>query len=679
MTQHRINTGDHPPIKQYPRRLPLARKEEAEHLVKEMVDNGIIEESSGPWVSPIVLVKKKDGSTRFCVDYRKLNEITKKDSYPLPRIDDTLDASNGSQWFTTLDLKSGYWQVEVRPEDREKTAFTTGQGLWQFKVMPFGLCNAPATFERLMETVLRGLSSEACLVYLDDIIIVGRTFEEHLNNLRKVFPRLQKSQPKIKSQEMQVFPKGDECEKSFNSLKQTLTSSPILTYPRTDKDFILDTDASNEGTGAVLSQNTGNEERVIAYFSKSLDFKEPEGQIARWIQRLQEYDFEIQHRKGTSHGNADALSRRPCKESCKQCTNAEKKFGMERDISVKVLTTTTVDPWSSCEIQKAQLEDPAIKPILEKKLNSAERPSWQEIAPESPATKRYWALWDSLHLKDGVLYCKWESDDGNSCRWQLILPKSRIPEVLRETHDSASGGHFGVMKTLSKTRERFYWGRLRADVENWCRECHACGARKGPKTRTKGRLQRYNVGAPFERMALDILGPFPVTTKGNRYVLVLMDYFTKWPEAIPIPDQEASIVAEELVRSWISCYGVPMILHSDQGTNFNSALFTKLCELWGILKTRTTALHPESDGMVERFNRTILNHLSLFVSRNQTDWDTHLPLFLLAYRSAEHEVTGLTPAEMLFGRTLRLPCDILFGRPSETPSSPNEYMKNLEA
>ncbi|GBL72222.1 Retrovirus-related Pol polyprotein from transposon 412 [Araneus ventricosus] len=203
------------------------------------------------------------------------------------------------------------------------------------------------------------------------------------------------------------------------------------------------------------------------------------------------------------------------------------------------------------------------------------------------------------------------------------------------------------MKTLSKTRERFYWDRLHADVENWCRECHACGARKGPKTRTKGRLQHYN--------------------------------YTKWPEAIPIPDQEASTVAEELVRSWISCYGVPMILHSDQGTNFNSALFTKLCELLGILKTRTTALHPESDGMVERFNRTILNHLSLFVLRNQTDWDTHLPLFLLAYRSAEHEVNGLTPVEMLFGQTLRLLCHILFGRPSETPSSPNEYMKNLEA
>ncbi|GBL81093.1 Transposon Ty3-I Gag-Pol polyprotein, partial [Araneus ventricosus] len=130
MTQHRINTGNHPPIKQYPRRLPLAKKEEEERLVKEMVDNGIIEESSGTWASPIVLVKKKDGSTRFCVDYRKLNEITIKNSYPLPRIDDTLDALKGSQWFSTLDMKSGYWQVEIQPEDKEKTAFTTGQGLW---------------------------------------------------------------------------------------------------------------------------------------------------------------------------------------------------------------------------------------------------------------------------------------------------------------------------------------------------------------------------------------------------------------------------------------------------------------------------------------------------------------------------------------------------------------------
>ncbi|GBN21411.1 hypothetical protein AVEN_246369-1 [Araneus ventricosus] len=123
---------------------------------------------------------------------------------------------------------------------------------------------------------------------------------------------------------------------------------------------------------------------------------------------------------------------------------------------------TTEDTWSVSEIQKAQLEDPDIRPILEKKLKLADRPSREEIAQESPATKRYWTLWDSLYLKDGVLYRKWESDDGRSCRWQLILPKSRIQAVLQETHDSASGGHFGVMKTLRRTREQYYWDRLHA-------------------------------------------------------------------------------------------------------------------------------------------------------------------------------------------------------------------------
>jgi len=795
--QHHIDTGDHRPIKQRPRLLPLSRKEEVQRMIEDMRRTDVIEESSSPWASPIVLVKKKDGSTRFCVDYRKLNDVTRKDCYPLPRIDDTLDALSGNKWFTTLDLKSGYWQVEISPQDREKTAFTAGQGLWQFKVMPFGLCNAPATFERLMETVLRGLSYEACLVYLDDIIIIGRTFEEHLKSIRSVFMKLKEANLKLSPKKCKFFQKEvsylghiisaegvktdpekvtavrewprpqtvhelrsflglcsyyrrfvknfsaiarplhrlteakrpfvwtDDCEKAFKCLKELLTSTPILAYPRPDKQFILDTDASNDGIGAVLSQNTDGNEHVIAYFSKNLgkpdrnycvtrkellaivkavehfhhylygkrfvlrtdhaslkwllSFREPEGQVARWIQRLQEYDFEIRHRKGGSHGNADALSRRPCPANCKHCVRAEENFGRDGNVRTLRSSVLTPDPWSPEGLQKSQWEDQDIRPILEKKINLEARPSWQEIASCSPTTKRYWALWDSLHLRDGVLYRKFESDNGKVLRWQLFLPKRRVEDVLKEVHNSPSGGHFGVMKTLGRIRERFFWDRLRQDVERWCKECQACGARKGPKLKTKGRLQKYNVGAPFERIAMDILGPLPRTIKGNRYILVIMDYFTKWPEAIPIPDQEASTVAEELVQNWVSRFGVPMILHTDQGTNFNSALFGELCRLLRIQKTRTTALHPQSDGMVERFNRTLLNHLSIFVSKNQTDWDMHLPMLLLAYRSAVHEAIKLSPSEMMFGRSLRLPCDLLFGRPSDTPSSPEQYVRDLES
>ncbi|GFV22537.1 retrovirus-related Pol polyprotein from transposon 412 [Trichonephila clavipes] len=188
------------------------------------------------------------------------------------------------------------------------------------------------------------------------------------------------------------------------------------------------------------------------------------------------------------------------------------------------------------------------------------------------------------------------------------------------------------MKTLQKVRECFYWNNVRSDVEKCCRICDPCATRKGPRKRTRGRLQLYNVGAPFERIAFDILGPLPRSSDGNNNILVVMDYFTKWPEAYPIPDQEASTVANVLVQHWTSRFGVLLQLHSDQGENFDSAVCKRLCEILAIDKTRTTALHPQSDGMVERFNRTILNSLSLLVSSNQQDWDRKLPFFLLAYR-----------------------------------------------
>ncbi|GFW03046.1 retrovirus-related Pol polyprotein from transposon 412 [Trichonephila clavipes] len=161
--------------------------------------------------------------------------------------------------------------------------------------------------------------------------------------------------------------------------------------------------------------------------------------------------------------------------------------------------------------------------------------------------KRYWALWDSLHLRKGVLYRKWESDDRNIFRWQLILPKSRVSTVLKELHGSPTVGRFDVMKTLQKVHERFYWNYVRSDVEKCCRICDPCAVRKGPRKHTRGRLQLYNVGAAFERIAFDILGPLPRSSDGNNNILVVMDYFSKWPEAYPIPDQETSTVAEVLV------------------------------------------------------------------------------------------------------------------------------------
>ncbi|GFS47181.1 hypothetical protein TNCV_2053491 [Trichonephila clavipes] len=341
------------------------------------------------------------------------------------------------------------------------------------------------------------------------------------------------------------------------------------------KQFILDMDVSHDSIGAVLSQEIDGQESYITYFSNCLskpernycvtrkellaivkamehfhpylygrrfllrtdhasltwllNFKNSEGQIARWIQRLQEYDVEIRHRKGSGHGNVDALSRKPCLDSCKHCSRIEKKFGVIDQTVHQVTTpsTSALEPWTDESILKDQRADPEIKPILEFKESSDEKPSRQDIA---------------LHLRNGVLYRKWESDDRKTFRWQLILPKTRVSTVLKELPGSPTGGHFGVMKTLQKVLERFYWNNVWSAVEKCCRTCDPCAARKGPRKRTRGRLQLYNVGAPFERIAFDILGPLPRSSNDNKNILVFMDYFTKWPEAYPIPDKRPQLL-----------------------------------------------------------------------------------------------------------------------------------------
>ena len=796
LVQHRIDTGATPPIRQPPRRVPLAKQQEAANLVNEMSAAGVIEPSQSPWASPVVLVKKKDGTTRFCVDYRRLNDVTKKDSYPLPRIDDTLDTLAGAKWFSTLDLKSGYWQVELDPRDKEKTAFTTGSGLWQFKVMPFGLCNAPATFERLMETVLRGLHWKTCLVYLDDVIVLGRTFEDHRKNLAEVFQKLQAADLKLNPKKCSLFKKtvkylghvispegvgtdpektecirnwcvpadvhqlrsflglctyyrrfvqgfadiarplhrlteektpfvwSEACQTAFDTLKLALCSAPILTFPKAGLPFIVDTDASNYGLGGVLSQVQDGQEKVVAYFSKTLSkaernycvtrkellamvktlehfhkylygqefllrtdhaslkwllqFKNPEGQIARWLERLQQYHFTIEHRPGRQHNNADALSRRPCLASkCEHCRRAEQKEGLD-STPCRQTRLTPSEPWDPEILKTEQRADPHIRPIYQWKEAGMERPGWPEVSAMSATTKSYWAQWNSLSIEDGLLVRNWENEDGSQVRKQIVLPQTKVKEVLQEFHGGVAGGHLGAKKTLDKVRERFYWLRCRADVDHWCKTCEACAASKGPRTRTRGKMRQYNVGAPLERVAVDVAGPFPTTNSGNKYLLVTMDYFSKWPEVYPIPNQEATTVAEVLVNEFFCRFGVPLELHSDQGRNFESAVFREVCKLMGIRKTRTTPLHPQSDGMVERFNATLQQHLRIMVDEHQTDWDRHVPLFLMAYRSAVHETTGFTPAQVMFGRELRLPPDVMFGRPPDQPCAPEGFVHDLE-
>ncbi|CAC5404177.1 unnamed protein product [Mytilus coruscus] len=220
----------------------------------------------------------------------------------------------------------------------------------------------------------------------------------------------------------------------------------------------------------------------------------------------------------------------------------------------------------------------------------------------------------------------------------------------------------------------------RKDVEQWCKCCNICASRKPPSKKPKAPLQQYNVGAPFERIGIDILGPLPKSTRGNKFLLVIGDYFTKWMEAIPIQDMEATTVANKLIERIVTIFGVPMEIHSDNGSNFESNVFAEMCKILGINKTKSTPLRPPSNWVVERGNRTIENMLSAFVSKNQKDWDDYISLLMMAYRSSEHQATEISPYEMVFGRQITLPVDMAMGVPSsnyEIPTYKTDYAYKL--
>ena len=682
--------------------------------------------------------------------------------------------------------------------DKEKTAFSCGSGLWQFRVMPFGLCNAPATFERLMEAVLAGLHWKSLLVYLDDVIVFGNTFNEELERLKEVFRRFRAANLKLNPKKCHLFQrkvaylghvvseqgvstdpakvravsewpvptnitelrsflglctyyrrfvknfaelaaplhrltqKGQRyewnasCEEAFQRLKRALTSTPVLSYPEPKRSFILDTDASACGIGAVLSQSSSQGERVIAYFSRSLSkpernycvtrrellaiveaikhfhhyvygarftvrtdhsalrwlrtLKEPEGQLARWLARLGQYDFEVAYRPGTKHANADGLSRRPCNGACRHCTRYDPLTVSRHTRTEPSVVEEETAPSTSFNIRRAQAEDPDISPILSHLLASSSRPTADEISGASPTTKHYWAQWSMLRINDGVLERRWESVDGVTSRWLVVLPGELRHQVMVEHHDALTGGHFGAKKTLQRLRQRFYWVGMRSDVSEWCRTCKVCCAKKGPHAVQRAPLQLVLAGAPMERVAVDITGPLPLSASGNKYICVAMDYFTKWPEAYAIPNQEATTVARVLVDNFFTRFGMPNELHSDQGRNFESAVFKESCRLLGIRKTRTTPLHPQSDGMVERFNRTLGQELAKFCKDGQDEWDEKLPMLLMAYRSAEHETTAYTPAQMMTGREMHLPIDLITDAPSPDGKNDScqEYVRELK-
>ncbi|CAC5366411.1 unnamed protein product [Mytilus coruscus] len=632
LVKHEIETGNARPFKEPPRRTPFHLSKVVNDNIDKMLENKVIESSHSPWAAGIVLVRKKDDTYRFFVDYRKLNSVTiNKDAYPLSRIDESLDHLAGNSWFSTLDCFSGYWEVELAEKDKHKTAFATKKkGLFKFKVMPFGLCCAAQTFERLMETFLAGLQWEICLVYLDDVIVFGKTLDDMLINSRTVFDRLKSAGLKLKAKKCNL------CVTMVRYLGHIISEDGIATDPEkikvvqnwpvptnhTEVRSFLDTDASNVALGGVLSQrHDDGKEKVIAYASRSmskserrycvtrkdllavvyfvkyfnpyfygrkftiktdhnslrwlLNFKNPEGQVARWIETLSAYDMHIQHPPGTQHRNADALSRIPCKQ-CGYTSDWQSKMSSDcprtEESQVKIVTSQMPDHARDLTLTDIQSNDLDLKQVKQW-LIDGQRPLYNEVSGKGFFIRSLWSQFNSLELQDDLVFRHFDDKERKVVKLQAVIPLSERTQVLHYCNDAKYAGHLVMRKTLEKIRQSYYWPGLQADVRTYVAGCDKCAMRKTPTKKKRAPMAIVETSSPMERLATDILGELSETENGNRYILVVSDNYTKSTESFPMPNMEASTVVKIIVEEVIARFGVPSWIHFDKGRQYESRLF----------------------------------------------------------------------------------------------------------
>ena len=310
--------------------------------------------------------------------------------------------------------------------------------------------------------------------------------------------------------------------------------------------------------------------------------------------------------------------------------------------------------------------------LYARQRNGEPKPTGQQMTGHSTAARSLWNLWAQMVLIDDALFIRGDRP-GLS---RLVVPRVAVKEVTQRVHQDI--GHGGQRKTEAAIRQRYWWPLIHQDVLECCRTCDVCQHAKTTNPTPRAPLMPLAVEGPNHRVGVDIIGPMPITRRGNRYILVMIDYFTKWCEAIPITQQETKTVATAIVDEWICRYGVPVYIHSDQGSPFESHLMAEICKILKIEKTRTSPYHPEGNGLVERTNRSIKTILQTLIDQTRADeWDEYIPKCLLAYRASLHSSTGFSPALLQFGRELRLPSDIMQPMAPADAINYDEYVRRL--
>ena len=431
-------------------------------------------------------------------------------------------------------------------------------------------------------------------------------------------------------------------------------------------------------------------------------FRHVEGKLARWLERLAAYQFTIEYKKGTEIPHADALSRkpnRPCSDTCKKCNNIEEKEAavlkcyrsylymanfedtLVQEVRALRITLpirlTSVAPgphYTKSFWHKSQVLDPEVMPIYDA-VAEGKRPYFSEIVQYSPYTRSLWHQFNSLTIREKVLCRMFEdiSGDPNKIIYQTVVPTALAHPVARVYHVSpGTGSHFGERKCLQQLRNRFYWPRMHETVQAVVTTCEECTRRRGPKRTCHLPLKLFQEGVLHGRWHIDLCGPLPESEEGYKWICICIEAFSGWPEAIPLRTKNTKELAEALVANVFSRFGSPVSILTDQEKSMEAELMHQIMLVYGVDRHHTTVQNHKANGKVEVYIKTLKEHLGIKISKYQHAWPKHLHPIMQAYRAMQKDDTGYSPFEILFGRPMILPLDLLYGLPPGRPTSIQE-------
>ncbi|GFU48982.1 hypothetical protein TNCV_2332811 [Trichonephila clavipes] len=670
---HIISTG--PPVTARPRRLHPKLYDAVKIEFEFLLAQGIIRPSKSPWSSPLHVVPKSDSTVRPVGDYRQLNSVTEFDSYPIPYLNDFAHALHGKRIFSKIDIFKAFHQIPIAECDIPKTAVTTPWGLYEYTHLCFGLVNAPQTFMRFMHEVLRGLPF--CFVYLDDILCYSENAEKHRSHLRTIFQRLSSyglklniskcvfgvteliflghlitldgikplpdkvqavldyKQPETvgslrkflgllnfyrRKKDSKPLNWSSEAITAFQRCKQALADAALLAHPSPSAPLALHVDASDYAIGGALHQVVDSELQSLAFFSRKLTSSEKsysayDRELLAIYSAIRHFRYMLEARDFTVFTDHKPLT---------YAFRQKRSDNIAADVLSRVSAITFTSQIDYDCIAETQQTDQELHTLiasgtsLELKMVTFPNSSTEIMCDLSTGTAR------------------------------LYILKQHRQDVFSAMHNLS---HPGIRLSVHLMKQRFVWPLISSDVAKWARHCLACQKSKIHR-HTRSPLSSFQEPSQrFDHVHLDLIGPLP-PSNGHTYCMTMIDRFSKWPDVQPLKDITAETVAEAFFSSWVSRFGTPAILTTDRGRQFESSLFKALSKLLGVQKCRTTGYHPQANGMIDELHRPLKSAIKCHATER---WTEVLLIILLDLRASLKEDILCTPAELVFGTTIRLP------------------------